>query len=61
MYIPWVPKITISIWLSCYNIKKPLLHFENFLENADEALYLAKNSGRNNLKTCEDIQNKESQ
>ncbi len=56
MNIPGIPKITISLWLSCYNIKKPLLNFDTFLEKADEALYLAKETGRNNLKTCEDLQ-----
>lgn len=54
--------ITISIWVACYNNKKEYFTDEKTLyKKADEALYLAKNSGRNNVKTCLDLKNKESQ
>lgn len=48
--------ITISIWVACYNNKKEYFTDENTLfKKADEALYLAKNWGRNKVKTCKDL------
>ncbi len=41
--------ITVSIGISCSNNKSE--SFDQILRNADKALYMAKTSGRNNVKT----------
>lgn len=53
--IEWIPKITVSIWISCYNLSKEFMTIQTFTKKADDALYLAKNSWRNKVKTCKDL------
>lgn len=55
-----IEKITISIGISCYNNKKEFITKDTLFKKADEALYLAKHSWRNIVKTCENLTNKES-
>ena len=45
-------KLTVSLGIACH---KPGDSPESLIERADKALYLAKNSGRNQVKTEEDL------
>lgn len=47
-----IENITISVGISCYNKnKKEFITVDTLFKKADEALYTAKNSGRNIVKT----------
>ncbi len=46
-------KITVSIGIAEYTIAREIATFYELIDKADQALYVAKESGRNQLRVCD--------